>query len=159
MAHPGGVLSPKRGFWIRKFAVWCFIGPFNPIAWGLIVIFENNATVFSLVAFITIWPCSLGGAIALLRLIRRPITRRKLVGFVYTWAVLTIPTYTSVAYLWLVMQPPYGPGTSIDFAVLPQLLAAALIIAVLALPPGIVPAMVAALMSYWTVRFALFEAP
>lgn len=159
MAHPKYVLNPKRGFWIRKIAVWCFIGPFNPVSWALIAIFENETTVFSLVAFITIWPCSLGSAIALLRLDRKPIAQRKLVGFVCTWAVLTIPIYASTAYFWLAMQPPDGPSIGFDFSLVPQVAAAMLVIAILALLPGIIPAMTAALMSFWTVRYALFEAP
>ncbi len=151
---------PKPNFGVRKFWIWLILGPVNPISWALIFYFERSPNLFGVTAFATFWPCGLGAAIGLWRLKRRHIHSSYLAGFVSTWAFLTIPVYTfAVACLGSVYFSVLDAG-KLEIAHLQIMLlgfAYGLFMLPFAFIFGVMPAIAAAILSYWMIRWFLFD--
>lgn len=155
-----GKLRPKRRFGERKLLAWLLIGPLNPLSWILIFVIEDWLTPFGVVGFFTIWPCSLGAAILMLRLRETETTHFKLQEFTSGWTVLTIPLYAFVVGVWffLVWLPYEDADQGFDFAQQLGYLGGYTLIGLpFAWLIGGIPAMCAGIWAYLTARTVLFE--
>lgn len=155
------LLRPKPAFHSRKLLAWSLIGPFNLLPWMIMIASDSRLSLFGFVAVISIWPCCVGGAIALARLKKSERTRTELLEFSVSWALLTIPIYLFVLGLWLMIVFPLATG-QISIFELGEPLARVLIFGFLYLPfaflIGAIPAFTAALCAYFVTRFVLFDA-
>ena len=153
------ILNPRHDFASGKVLVWALIGPLNPISWTLIALFWEPFQIFGLVAFLTLWPCTLIGAIALLRLKRSTISRDDLFGFVLGWAAFAIPLYTFLlclaANIWWGL--PGNAAADIGFfAQVSMTFVYWTFLLPFAIAVGAIPAFGAATMSYWAMRYIMF---
>lgn len=153
-------LIPKANWSVRKVAVWLIVGPLNPLSWTIIVWLDDQLS--GLVAALTIWPCCLGAAIGLLRLKHAQIGMTKLSKFVTGWTLLTLVIYTFVLICGGTLYFQVAAAGGVEIAHLVGVLIA-LLYALIALPfafmYGGVPAIYAGLMSYWIIRWVLYETP
>lgn len=153
-------LRPKQSFGRRKLLAWTLIGPLNPIAWALIFVIEQRLTMFGFTAFFTIWPCSIGAAIALMRLRARERSHFGLMEFTTAWTLLTIPIYaflTGVGFF-LVLPAFDGGYANIDLAgQLAGLGMYTIIVLPFACLMGAYPAICGGAFAYFTTRTVLFE--
>lgn len=153
-------LRPKRNFGWRKLIAWSLIGPLNPLAWGLIYVIEQRLTLLSFVALLTIWPCSLGAAIALMRLKSRERTHFDLMEFTTAWTLLTVPIYAFLLGVCFFFILPAFDGGFADIDLSEQLAGLAMY-SVFVLPfaclIGAYPAIWGGAYAYFTTRTVLFE--
>ena len=153
-------LRPKQNFGRRKLLAWTLIGPLNPIAWALIYVIEQRLTIFSFTAFFSIWPCSLGAAIALMRLPSRERTHFDLMEFTTAWTLLTVPIYAFLVGVCFFFVLPAIDGGFADIDLGEQLAGLGMytiIMLPIACLMGAFPAIWGGAFAYFTTRTVLFE--
>lgn len=153
-------LVPKTNWVIRKTVAWLIVGPINPLSWAAIILVQDRIIVFGFIAAFTLWPCCLGATIGFLRLKQRRYSRIDLSEFVVGWTLLTTVIYTPLLICGAIAFFQISASGGIEFVHL-QGLFFGLLYALLGFPFalmfGAVPAILAGLMSYWVIRYILFE--